>query len=71
MLHNLKNCDLHLIFQVTNGCFKIDFIIKTLERYMGFTINQDLKPGLPLTFADSIHFLNNSLDNFVKKVRAK
>ena len=27
---------------------------------------KSIKPRLPLVFIDSVHFLNNSLDNFVK-----
>ena len=38
---------------------------------MNFTIKQpkrkDVKPGLPLVFIDSIHFLINSLENLFKK----
>ena len=39
---------------------------------MNFTIKQPkekgIKPGLPLEFIDTVHFLNNSLDNLVKKL---
>ena len=40
---------------------------------MNFTIKQpkrkDVKPGLPLVFIDSIHFLINSLENLFKNVK--
>ena len=39
---------------------------------MSFTIPQPKekgnKPGLPLVFIDSVHFLNNSSENLVKKL---
>ena len=42
-----------------------------IEKYLSFTIQQPkkkgIKPGLPLVFIDSIHFLN-PLDNLVKKL---
>ena len=48
----------------------MNVIPKTVEKYLSFTIEQPkkkrIKPGLPLVFIDSVHFLNNSLDNLVK-----
>ena len=39
---------------------------------MGFPIKQPIekgiKSGLPLVFIDNVHFLNNSLDSFVKNL---
>ena len=73
MFHNLRNCDSHLIFQeIGKYNFKIDVISKTIEIYISFSIKQpkkkDIKPGLPLSFIESIHFLNDSLDNLVKNL---
>ena len=39
---------------------------------MNFTTTQpkkkDIKPGLPLVLMNSVHFLNNLLDNLVKNL---
>ena len=73
MFHNLQNYDSHRIFQEIEKCnFKINIIPKTIEKYTSFTIQQPKRecivPGLPLVFVDSVHFLNNSLDNLVKNL---
>ena len=74
MFHNLQNYSSHLIFQeVERYGFKINLTPKTIKKYMSFTIEQSkkksIKPGLPIVFVDSVHFLNNSLDNLVKNLR--
>ena len=42
------------------------------KKKLNFTIPQPKekgnKPGLPLVFIDSVHFLNNSSENLVKKL---
>ena len=73
VFYNLQNYDSHLISQeIGRNNFKINVIPKTTEKYMSFTIQQSKekgnKPGLLLVFIDSVHFLNNSLDNLVKKL---
>ena len=49
---------------------KLNIIPKAIEKYMSFAIQQPekkgIKPGLPLVFIDSVHVLNNSLDNLVE-----
>ena len=70
MFHDLLNYDLHFIFQeVGRNYFKINVIPKLTEKYMNFTTEhhekKDIKLGLPLAFIDSVHFLDNSLDNLV------
>ena len=73
MCHNLQNYDSHLVFQeIRKYNFEINVMPRTVEKYMSFTIQQPkwegTKPGLPLVFIDSDHFLNNSLDTLVKNV---
>ena len=71
MFYNLQNYDSHLTFQeIGKYDFKIHLLPKTIENNMSFANEQpkkkSIKPRLPLVFIDSVHFLNNSLDNFVK-----
>ena len=73
MFNNLKNYDSHLIFQkIVKFDFKINVTLKTIEKYMNFTIQQPKKKGiklrLPLAFIDSVYFSNNSLHNLVKNL---
>ena len=72
MFHDLQNYDSCLIFEeIGKYNFIINVIPKIIEKYLSFTIQQPkkkgIKPGLPLVFIDSIHFLN-PLDNLVKKL---
>ena len=74
VFHNLQNYSSNLIFEeVERYGFKINLTPKTIKKYMSFTIEQpkkkSIKPGDPLVFVDSVHFLNNSLDNLVKNLR--
>ena len=61
--HNLKNYDSHLILQEL-GKFnlKITVIPNGLEKYMSFSINENL------SFIDSFQFLSSSLDSLVKNL---
>ena len=60
MFHNFQNYDSYLILQeVGNYNFKTTVISKTLPK------KKEIKPGIPLIFIDSIHILNNLLDNLV------
>ena len=58
--------------KLENIILKLNVIPKTIEKYMSFTIQQPekkgVKPGLPLVFIDSVHVLNNSLDNLVENL---
>ena len=66
IFHNLKGYDSHLIFKdlSTFNC-KISVIPNGLEKYMSFTLNQDL------IFTDSMLFMNSSLNKFVKNLSDK
>ena len=73
MFHNLQNYDSHLVFQeIGKYNFKLNVIPKAMEKCMSFTIQQPkkkgIKPELPLVFVDSVHFLNNSLNNLVENL---
>ena len=62
VFQNLQNYNSHHIFQeIRKKNFKINVIPKAIEKYVNFTIHQpkqkELKPGLPLVFIDSKHFL--------------
>ena len=61
LFHNFQNYDLQLIFQDIGKYNFKKFFISAIEKYMKF-----IKPGLPLVFIASVHFLNNSLHNLVK-----
>ena len=61
MFHNLQNYDSHQIFQkIEKYNFKINYVLKAIEKYMSFTIQQPkrkgIQPGLPLVFIYSVHF---------------
>ena len=63
ILHSLKNCDSHLIFKELNkfDC-KISVVPKGLEKYMSFTLNNNI------VFKDSILFFNSSLEKLAKNL---
>ena len=61
--HNLKNYDSHLIVQEL-GEFNliIKVILNELEKYLSFTINNEL------SFINSSEFLSSSSDNLIKNL---
>ena len=61
--HNLKNYDSHLIMQEL-GEFNliIKVILNELEKYLSFTINNEL------SFINSSVFLSSSSDNLIKNL---
>ena len=63
IFHNLRRYDCHLIMQKI-GKFdaKVNVIPNELEKYMAFTINNNL------VFIDSMQFMNSSLDSLVKNL---
>ena len=66
IFHNLKGYDSHLIFKkLSKFNVKISAIPNGLEKYMAFTINNNL------AFIDSMLFLNSSLDKLVKNLSDK
>ena len=75
VFHNLLNYGSHLIFQEIGNYFKINVSLKTLEKYISFTIQQpkkkDIKSGLPLVFIGRVHYLNNLLGNLIKNIGKK
>ena len=63
VFHNLKNYDSHLIMQeLGKFSMKINVILNGLEKYMSFTISNQL------SFIDSFQFLSPSLDSLVKNL---
>ena len=61
IFHNLKGYDSHLIMQeIGKFDVKVNVIPNRLEKYMAFTINNNL------VFIDSMQFMNSSLDSLVK-----
>ena len=63
VLHNLKNCDFHVILQdLGKFSLKINVIPIDLQNYMSYSINN--KPS----FSDSFQFLSSSLDSLVKNL---
>ena len=63
VFHNLKNYDSHLIMQdLGKFNLKISVILNGLEKYMSFTINNEL------IFMDSFQFISSSLDSLVKNL---
>ena len=57
VVHNLKNCDSHLIFQeVEIFKFKINVTLKTIEKCMGLILGRN-KRAL-ITEINSVHFWN-------------
>ena len=60
-IHNLKGCDIHLIMQeIGKFDVKVNVIPNGLEKYMTFTINNNL------VFIDSMQFMTSGLDLLVK-----
>ena len=51
---------------------KLNVILKAIEKYITFTIQQakkkDIKPGLSLVLIDGVPFFNNLLNNLVKNL---
>ena len=47
-------------------------IPKTIKKCISFSIkhpkNRSIKPGIPLVFIDSVHFLNNLFENLPKSL---
>ena len=63
IFHNLRNYDSHLVIQeLGNSNLKISVIPNGLEKYISFTINNNLR------FSDSFQFLSSSLDYIVKNI---
>ena len=63
IFHNLRGYDSHLIRQeIGNSDVKINVIPNALEKYIAFTINNNL------VFIDSMQFMNSSLDALVKNL---
>ena len=63
IFHNLKNYDSHLIMKkIGKFNVKVNVIPNGLEKYMDFTINNDL------IFIDSMQFMNFSADTLVKNL---
>ena len=59
MFHNLKGCDYHLIMnEIGKFHVKVDVIPKGLEKYMAFTISENL------VFID----MNSSLEKLFKNL---
>ena len=73
MFDKLLNHDSHLIFQeIGKYSFNINCVPKRVEIYMSFAIQQprgkDDISVLSLVFIDSVHFLNNPLDNLAENL---
>ena len=63
IFHNLKGYDSHLIMNEIGKCnVKVDAMPNVLEKYMVFTINENL------VFIDSRKFMNSSLEILVKNL---
>ena len=61
VFHSLKNYDSrHSMQELGKVNFKINVIPNGLEKYMSFSVNNNL------SFIDSFHFLSSVLDNLVK-----
>ena len=61
IFHNLKGYGSHLIFkELSKFDCKISVIPNGLEKYMSFTLNNNI------IFTDSMLFMNSSLDKLVK-----
>ena len=66
IFHNLKGYDSHLIFkELSKFNEKINVIPNRLEKYMAFTINENI------VFIDSMQFMNCSLDKLFKNLSDK
>ena len=64
VFQNLKGYDCHLIMRglSNSSCVAIDVIPYGLEKYMAIIVNRNL------VFIDSMQFMSDSLDSFVKKL---
>ena len=63
IFHNLRGCDIYLIMQeIGKFNVKISVIPNGLDKYMAFTINNNL------VFTDSKQFMNFGLDTLVKNL---
>ena len=63
IFHNLKGYDSHLIMnEIGKFNVKVDVIANVLEKYMVFTINENL------VFMDSRQFMNSSLEILVRNL---
>ena len=63
IFHNLRGYDSHLIFRdLSKFNCKISVIPSGLEKYMSFTLNNNI------VFTESMVFLNSSLDKLVKNL---
>ena len=63
IFHNLRGCGSHLIIQeVGKFDVKVNIMPNGLEKYMAFTINNNL------VFIDSMQLMNSSLDALVKNL---
>ena len=66
IFHNLKGYDSHLIFkELSKFNCKISVIPNGLEKYMSFTLNNDI------AFIDSMLFMNSSFDKLAKNLSDK
>ena len=66
IFHNLKGYDSHLIFkELSKFNCKISVIPNGLEKYMIFTLNNNI------AFVDSMLFMNSSLDKLVKNLSSE
>ena len=66
ILHNLTGYDSHLIFkELSKFNCKVSVIPNSLEKYMSFTLNNNI------VFIDSMLFMNSSLDKLVKNLPCK
>ena len=66
IFHNLRGYDSHLIFEeLSKFNSKISVIPNNLEKYMNFSINNNI------VFIDSMLFLNSSLDKLAKNLSSK
>ena len=63
IFHDLRSCDRYLIMQeIGKFDVKVNVIPNESEKYMAFTINNNL------AFIDSMQFMNSSLDTLVKNL---
>ena len=63
IFHNLRGYDLHLNFkELSKFNCKISVIPNGLEKYMSFTLNDNI------AFIDSVLFMSSSLDKLVKNL---
>ena len=66
IFHNLRGYESHLIFkEQSKFIVKISVITNGLEKYMSFTLNNNI------FFIDSMLFMNSSLDKLVKNLSSE